>query len=263
MDYADASSPLVRHYEADYAALRTPGGDVEFYLEEARRARGACLEFGCGSGRILGPIAEAGIEAWGVDSSEGMLAQARRRLGARATLHLGDMRDIDLGRTFALVTVPFRALSHLLEADDHLRAFRNVRRHLAPGGRLVFDVFQPDPRFTAQPWPEVLQLERAEGAARVRRYASGVPHISRQVSEVRMRWEIEREGGVIDREECLFPMRWFHRFELEHALARAGLRVEAIHGAFDRRPLDDESKEMIFVARRGRGRRDGRASSGA
>jgi len=248
MDYADAASPLVRHYDADYAALRTPSGDVAFYVEEARRAQGACLEFGCGTGRILGPIAEAGVEAWGVDASEGMLAQARERLGARTRLHLGDMRDIDLGRTFALVTIPFRALSHLLEPEDHLRAFRNARRHLAPQGRLVFDVFQPDPRFLAQPWPEMLQFERAEGSRRVRRYASGVPRISRQVSEVRMRWEIEREGGVTDHEECLFSMRWFHRFELEHALARAGLRVEALYGSFDRGAFGDDSKEMIFVA---------------
>ncbi len=248
MDYADAGSPLVRHYDADYAALRNPSGDIAFYVEEARRARGACLEFGCGTGRILGPVADSGVEAWGVDASEGMLAQARRRCGARARLRRGDMREIDLGRTFALVTIPFRALSHLVETEDHLRTFRNARRHLAAGGHLAFDVFQPDPRFLAEPWPETMQFERAEGEGRLRRFASGVPRISRQVSEVRMRWEIERGDGRVDHEECSFAMRWFFRFELEHALAREGFRIEALYGDFERHPLDDLSKEMIFVA---------------
>ena len=63
------------------------------------------------------------------------------------------------------------------------------------------------------------------------------------------RWEVEEPSGEVLEYRTAFTMRWFHRFELVHALARAGLAVEAIHGDFDRSPLVDASREMIFVCR--------------
>ena len=43
-------------------------------------------------------------------------------------------------------------------------------------------------------------------------------------------------------------MRFYTPAELEHLIARAGFRVEAIYGGFDRRPLKDESPEIVVVA---------------
>ena len=47
--------------------------DIEFYVEEAHRSGGPVVELAVGTGRIAVPIASAGIEVIGVDSSEGML----------------------------------------------------------------------------------------------------------------------------------------------------------------------------------------------
>ena len=46
-----------------------------------------------------------------------------------------------------------------------------------------------------------------------------------------------------------FGMRWYHRYELEHLLARAGFEVTSLYGDFDRRPFLATSPEMIFVSR--------------
>jgi ubiquinone/menaquinone biosynthesis C-methylase UbiE len=88
--------------------------DVGFYVAAARESGGPVLELGCGTGRILLPTARAGIEIAGLDSSNYMLEECLRRLRAepaqvraRASLHRGDMRDFDLGRTFRLATIPF------------------------------------------------------------------------------------------------------------------------------------------------------------
>jgi SAM-dependent methyltransferase len=245
----ESESRIARFYDGDYAHFRTPSGDVAFYVEEARRAKGPVLEIGCGTGRILVPTAEAGVQVTGLDASEGMLAQLRGKLPS-AAVHVGDMRDFDLKRRFALVTIPFRPIGHVTEAEDHVRLFANVRRHLAPSGRLIFDFFHPKLAFLCAPRPEKLDFERVEGTKRIRRYSSAVPHVSRQVNDVTLRWEVEDEGGRIERTETeRFPMRWFYRFELEHVLARAGLRVEALWGNFDRSPFRDDSPEMIFLAR--------------
>ena len=58
-------------------------------------------------------------------------------------------------------------------------------------------------------------------------------------------------------------MRWFHRFELEHLLARCGFSIEALHGDFDRSPLGAASPEMIFVCRPARNREGAAGFEGA
>jgi SAM-dependent methyltransferase len=62
----------------------------------------------------------------------------------------GDMRAFDLGRTFDFVFITANSLLHLHEAEDLVSCFRSVRRHLAPGARFVFDVFNPSVRLLAE-----------------------------------------------------------------------------------------------------------------
>ena len=63
-----------------YAARK----DIGFYVQEAVAARGAVLELGCGTGRILLPIARAGCSVVGLDNSRQMLARCREKLSAEA-----------------------------------------------------------------------------------------------------------------------------------------------------------------------------------
>src|SRR5713226_6914921 len=104
----------------DGASTGLPG-DVEFYVEEARKAGSPVLEIGCGTGRILLPIAEAGISIVGLDLAPPMLDIARQKVArlpaetqARIGLLEGDMRDFALKRRFNLVLIPYRAFLHLL-----------------------------------------------------------------------------------------------------------------------------------------------------
>jgi len=129
------------------------GPAVDFYRAEADRSGGRVLELGCGTGRKLVPIACDGHECVGLDSSAEMLAEAQSRADERGVAVewvLGDMRDFDLGRTFDLVLIAANSLLHLHAADDLVSCFRSVGRHLAPGARLAFDVFNPSPRLLAE-----------------------------------------------------------------------------------------------------------------
>src|SRR5438105_2408836 len=138
-----------------YAARR----DVPFYLAEAAIAgRGAAvLELGCGTGRVLLPLARAGLSVTGVDASSAMLERCREKLARepvpvreRVSLHEADVRQFqvrDSGTAgasgFPLAIAPFRVFQHLVSVADQVRCLETVRAHLAPGGRLVFDVFNP------------------------------------------------------------------------------------------------------------------------
>lgn len=126
---------------------------VDFYRAEADRQSGRVLELGCGTGHKLIPIACDGHPCVGLELSPDMLAEAQRKAdehGVQVEWVRGDMREFDLARTFDLVFIASNSLLHLHEAEDLVDCFRSVRRHLAPGGRLIFDVFNPSVRILAQ-----------------------------------------------------------------------------------------------------------------
>ena len=131
-----------------------PGGGpaVDFYRACAGRQGGRVLELGCGTGHKLIPIASGGRPCTGLDLSSEMLAEAERKAdgrGAAVEWVQGDMRAFDLGRTFDFVFITANSLLHLHEAEDLVSCLRSVRRHLAPGARFVFDVFNPSVRLLA------------------------------------------------------------------------------------------------------------------
>jgi SAM-dependent methyltransferase len=206
------------------------------------------LELGCGTGRVLLPIAARGIACVGLDASAEMLAVLREKdPPAHVELVYARMEDFDLGaRRFALVTAPFRALQHLLDVPTQLAALANVRRQLAPGGSFVFDLFDPK-------LERVALLEEAEGNAipfrhegrSMRRYDRVRRNPTTQVMTVTFRYqgEVPELCG-----ETEVQLRWYYRYEIEHLLARAGFDELEFLGGFDGRPWT-AGHETIVVAR--------------
>jgi len=236
--------------------------DVQFYIDEASNGAGSVLEVGCGTGRILLPIARSGHTIDGLDASPAMLERCRSKLSGeadtvrgRVNLHEGDARAFDLGRKFDLIIAPFRVVQHLTTIEDQLGFLDSVARHLRPGGRLTFDVFNPN--FTALVSADGIEREDTPDTTlpdgRTFRRAGRVSRVRwiDQVSEIELIYYISGEpGGKTERHVQSFDMRWFLRAELVHLLERGGFRVRSIHGDFDRSPLTDKSPEQIVCAER-------------
>ena len=106
--------------------------DVEFYVEQALATGGPVVELAVGTGRIAIPVAVAGVDVIGVDSSPAMLEVARAaadELGVseRVDLRLGDLREPPVLERVPLVICPFRSLLHMETEDEKLRALRAAR----------------------------------------------------------------------------------------------------------------------------------------
>ncbi|MGE5803226.1 MAG: class I SAM-dependent methyltransferase [Gemmatimonadota bacterium] len=240
----------------DHVPLYLERTDVRFYVEEAKASRGPVLELGCGTGRILIPIARAGNTIVGLDSSNQMLERCRANLARepaalqqRVTLHQRDMHHFDLGTTFPLIIAPFRVFQHLTTVAAQLAFLANVARHLAPngGGRLVFDVFNP--RFSMLVGADGVEHEDTpdtrlpDGRTFRRAYRIARVRWVDQVSESELIYYVDGKRYV-----QAFEMRWFLPAELQHLLARAGFRVREIYGDFTRGPLVDGAPEQVVVA---------------
>jgi ubiquinone/menaquinone biosynthesis C-methylase UbiE len=211
--------------------------DVGFYVEHALASRGPVVELAVGTGRIAVPIAQAGIDVIGVDSSPAMLALARAAaetagVGARVDLRVGDLREPPVPERVPLVICPFRSLLHMETEDEKLRALRAARELLEPGATYVFDVFAPsreDIESTHDRW-----LEREPGIFERAVWDEASRTLSLSV----------RSGE----DEATFALHWLSAPEWLRLLDLAGFGVEALYGWFDSRPYDGD-EDMVFVCR--------------
>ena len=132
-----------RHYDRLFANGRE---DLAFWISQANKYGDPVLELACGTGRVTTVLAQEGFKVTGIDNSEGMLKEARRKsaeTGVKVEWRKADMCDFDLGKVFSLIILPANALCHLLDLGEFEACLANVRKHLTPNGRFIIDVFVP------------------------------------------------------------------------------------------------------------------------
>ncbi|SCE93698.1 class I SAM-dependent DNA methyltransferase [Micromonospora mirobrigensis] len=105
---------------------------------------GPALEFAIGTGRVAVPLAARGVPVSGIELSQPMVDQLRRRASARELpVAVGDMATTVVPGRFALVYVVWNSISNLRTQDEQVECFRNAARHLSPGGRFVVELWVP------------------------------------------------------------------------------------------------------------------------
>jgi SAM-dependent methyltransferase len=246
----------------DYYETGSPG-DTAFYLEQARAAGSPILELGCGTGRTLLPLAEAGLTVTGLELSPHMLDTARQKLAAldpevraRVTLVQGDMRDFSLRGRFKLVTAPFRAFMHLLAAEDQRETLLNIRRHLSAGGRWVFNIFDPRPDLLTETGGNAWVMRRDSeftdertGRRVVVWYSRRYHPLSQVTEQDFILDELDDQGRVAQRSFSPLAFRVTFRQEMQYLLEMCGFRVEALYGDFMGGPFVPGG-EQIWVTKR-------------
>jgi len=97
------------------------------------------MDLACGTGVLCECLAAAGIEAAGMDFSQGMIDIARER---NSTIHydVADMITYRPDRRYDLVTCTGDAINHISDLADVGKIFDNVYAYLADGGYFIFDI---------------------------------------------------------------------------------------------------------------------------
>lgn len=113
---------------------------LESFAQAAGLSGRRLLDIGCGTGSSALPMLERGYAVTGVDVSAEMLAHAREKLGPHVRLELADMRTLPTFGAFDLIWSVADGVNCLLDVDELEAAFAGLRRNLAPGGVVVFDV---------------------------------------------------------------------------------------------------------------------------
>lgn len=228
---------------------------LDFYVALASEAKGPVLDIACGTGRILLPCMQAGVDIEGLDLFAPMLKTLRTKadeLSLSPTLYQCDMSDFSLPRRYALLMIPFNAFIHNMTQAAQISCLECCREHLLAGGQLVFDTFFPSLEVIGAPQKtRVLEgeLPHPRTGLPMRMYDTRtfdrVAQEQHSLNEIEL---LDADGGVQATHRSEVSSRYIFKHEMELLLRVAGFARWEIYGDFDRRPLTREHDAMIVAA---------------
>ncbi|WP_037607292.1 class I SAM-dependent DNA methyltransferase [Streptacidiphilus rugosus] len=232
--YDGASDPEFRHdvIEATVDVLAELAGG------------GRALELGVGTGRIALPLARRGVPVHGIELSRAMVARMRAKPGgSEIGVSIGDFATTEVepeargGGRFSLAYLVYNTIMNLTSQEAQVSCFRNVAKHLEPGGCFVVEVMVPELR-KLPAGQNVVPFQASETE-----WAYSVYDVTTQAMTCHY-IEISADGRGTRSE---IPFRYVWPAELDLMARLAGLRLRDRWEGWSRRPFADDSAAHVSV----------------
>ena len=247
-----------------WAEFNTSGPEIAYFRRFVEAGQPA-LDVACGTGRLLVPFLEAGLDVDGCDISEDMLALCRERAerrGLTADLYTQAMHELELPRRYRTIYV-CGGLGLGGRREHDVEALRRFHDHLDPGGTLVLDneapyacghwKYWPKQARAAlpRPWPAEGDRRRASDGAE---YELRSRVLDLDPLEQRVTLEIKaglwRDGELVAEEEHVLKMTLYFKDEIVLMLERAGFRDVEVRAAYTDAEPTGEDDFLVFIARK-------------
>lgn len=228
----------------EYAAPET----LAFYEKQIALYGSPVLELACGTGHYLIPLAAKGIEIFGIDISGEMLEKAAQKASERnisIDIQKGDILDFELDRKFSLILLLGNSLQHLTTREDVEKCFDSVKKHLAPNGRFIVEVFNPSLKILSRSSENVLDsvYETDEGKTSL----IGEVNYDEATQINHITWNYQKVSTG-ESTEFTFTMRQFFPQELDALLNYNGFYIEEKFGNRNGEKFESDSPRQIIVA---------------
>ncbi|MFB5660985.1 class I SAM-dependent methyltransferase [Alteribacillus sp. HJP-4] len=200
------------------------------------------IDLGCGTGNLACKLAARGKEVIGVDPAAASLHAAKRKTYADMVKWVnGTIAELPDDVKTDLITVTGNAAQVFLTDEEWLSTLRKCRSHLVRGGRLVFEVRNPE----KEAWKS-WQRESSSDVIDVPEKGkietwSELLDVQYPLVSFRNTFVFHSDGTVITSESTL---RFRSKTEVIDSLSEAHLIVEDVRDAPDRPGL-----EFVFIAR--------------
>jgi len=238
--------------------------ELSYYRRSIERFGQPALDLACGTGRLLVPLLEAGLDVDGADLSEDMLAVCAQRAAARRLqphIMRQAMHELAAPRRYRLIYICDSFGIGGRRQDDRA-ALKRIRAHLEPGGALVFshdlphgDPLQwanwlPDRRHELpEPWP-------GNGTRRTAADGDEIELIGRlenldpveQRLTMGMRPRLWRDGEIVAEEEHTIQISLYFQQEVLLLLEEAGFGQVDVEAAYTGLPATADDLTLVFVA---------------
>ncbi len=231
--------------------------EVAFYEKLLKTAKGPILEAMCGSGRLLIPLLKKGFVLDGVDNSKHMLQSCQKRCsdqGLSVQLHNQHLQAVNLPKRYDLIFIAIGSFQLIYDGKETLLILEKLRSALLPGGRLVIETFIPWDAIKDNIQGSVLSnqsrevrfekvIDTADGSQIIHKSAVTV-YFKEQLEKTRSSYEKWVDQQFSHSEEEEYIVRWYHRFEMQLLLEKAGFStVEILDESFEQ-----NEQAVVYIA---------------
>jgi SAM-dependent methyltransferase len=205
--------------------------DVAYFIQHLSKIGGRILEGMVGSGRLLIPLLEAGLNVEGIDTSPDMLAACQQNCAARGlspVLYEGSIENLNVPGKFSAIVVTLGSFMLLGNRTAAISALQAFARHLEPNGKIFVDLSLPIESFkTGNIIKQREPIECADNSIIVMQTSSRIDWIE-QVEYTLIRYDKWKDGKLIDTELQNLPLHWFGHKEFMMCLRENGFTDIAI-----------------------------------
>ncbi len=259
--YDDPQSDLVVKYY-DLAFGKGSLHEMNWYLDRVVASGGPVLDLACGTGRLSLMLAGKGFSVVGIDQSDGMLSTFRESLldesdAVKDVIRIEQqaMQDFELSEQFQTV-ICCDAFFHNLSVEDEIACLNQVHKHLLPGGKLLFNIPNPNCAFIdhaevsqGKEFRERARFDLGEEGEIVVEHAQAGNRLEQLITTTNRLLRYDGRGELIESGESTWTSRYLYRYEAEHLLHRCGFEVEAVVGNYKGDPVG-AGGQLIFEARK-------------
>lgn len=199
--------------------------DVPYFIQHLSKIGGRILEGMVGTGRLLIPLLEAGLNVEGIDASPDMLSACQRNCAARGlnpVLYEGSIENLNVPGKFSAIVVTFGSFMLLGDRAAAIAALQAFSRHLEPNGHIFIDLELPVSSFKAENLVQQRKpIQCPDNSVIVMQTSSWLDWME-QVEHTNIRYEKWKDGKIIDTELQHLPLHWFGREEFAMCLQQYG-----------------------------------------
>ncbi len=228
-------------------AAEDDASEVGLMADFLKKFPGRALEIGAGSGRLMFPLLEMGLDVEGLELSPDMLELAStraREMNLQPVMHAGDMATWNDGRKFSALLAP--AFTLLLAADP-AAALRHWHGLLENHGGLYLTVFIPYAELLGDlpenEWYEDHRVTLPDSRTGLLETRHRLDHAQQRV-EREHRYSLSGEPPV--RHESRQTLRWFEHGQMVALLDDCGFRVDRFFADFDATRIVTDPDEIDF-----------------
>jgi SAM-dependent methyltransferase len=222
--------------------------ELDFWHRALAASASPALELGVGTGRILLPLLQRGLQVEGVDCSAVMLAQCKRKADAlqlNPILYEQYIEHLQLSKQYGSIFCPLGTWQHIADRAAAQQTLTRCYEHLLPGGTLILYTYIP--WYNAAEfgeWHALPEVTTQEGTT-LRVEKKEIHDLLEQCIYATYRYCALRDGAVVATEEKELVTRWYSRFELQMMLEQAGFSGITVRSGYDDHGPQDM---MIFSA---------------
>lgn len=235
------------HYDANVNL-----NDIPFWVHQAKKFGDPLLELAVGTGRIAIPIAKAGYRVTGIDMSDSMLEQARRKVekeNVSVEFIKADIRNFHIGAKFPLILIPANTIVHFTDHRDLEACLSCVKKHLEPNGKLIVDTHNPNFKYLhSDPNnpPSVREYISPNNKGTVTVTSTQHYDSASQVNRITMKYKLpDKDNEIVDK----LSLRIYFPQELDALMSYNGFIIEDKFGNYDHDVFESASPKQILVLR--------------